>query len=436
MMKIIKTSEEIQEYLAGLKKRGSGSNEQIEQTVRDILADVAERGDAAVKEYTAKFDCENPVCYRVSEEMISDALTEADPRFVDAMLNSVENITKFHQKQKQNGYMVTDERGCILGQRVRGLDRVGLYVPGGTAALFSSVLMNAIPAKIAGVGEIVMVTPPQKDGTANKDILVAASLCGVDKIFLCGGAQAVAALAYGTDEIPKVSKIVGPGNIFVATAKKQLYGTVDIDMIAGPSEVLVLADGEANPVYAAADLMSQAEHDRLAGCVLVTTSEQLANEVIKEIERQSAYLSRKEIIDEALDKHGAIIICRDMDSACHIANEISPEHLEVLVKNPLEYIGRLENCGSLFLGEYAPEPLGDYYAGPNHVLPTSGTARFFSPLSVDSFIKKSSYIYYTRDALYSAKDDVMLMADREQLTAHANAVGVRFGEGKDSLKNL
>ncbi len=432
MIKIIKTGEEIREYLDGLKKRGSGSDEKTEQTVRSILADVAERKDEAVKEYTAKFDCSSPVCYRVTEEMINDALTEADPEFVDAMLNSIENITKFHERQKQNGYMMTDERGCILGQRVRGLDRVGLYVPCGTAALFSSVLMNAIPAKIAGVGEIIMVTPPQKDGSANKDILVAASLCGVDKIFLCGGAQAIAALAYGTDEIPKVSKIVGPGNIYVATAKKQLFGTVDIDMIAGPSEVLVLADENADPVYAAADLMSQAEHDRLAGCVLVTTSERLADEVVKEIERQSASLSRKEIIDEALARHGAIIVCRDMESACHIANEISPEHLEVLVKAPLEYIGRLTNCGSLFLGEYSPEPLGDYYAGPNHVLPTSGTARFFSPLSVDSFIKKYSYIYYTRDALYSAKDDIMLMANRESLTAHANAIGVRFDkDGKD-----
>ncbi len=432
MIKIIRTSDEIQDYLKALSRRGSGADEKVEQTVRNILADVAKNGDKAVQGYTARFDCERPVCYQVTEEMISDALTEADPKFVDAVLNSIENITKFHERQKQNGYMLTDERGCILGQRVRGLDRVGLYVPGGTAALFSSVLMNAIPAKIAGVGEIIMVTPPQKDGTANKDILAAASMCGVDKIFLCGGAQAIAALAYGTESIPKVSKIVGPGNIYVATAKKQLYGTVDIDMIAGPSEVLVLADETADPVYAAADLMSQAEHDRLAGCVLVTTSEQLAENVVKEIERQSKTLSRKEIIDEALDKNGAIIICRDMESACHIANEMSPEHLEVLVKSPLEYIGRLTNCGSLFLGAYSPEPLGDYYAGPNHVLPTSGTARFFSPLSVDSFIKKYSYIYYTKDALYSAKDDIMLMADRESLTAHANAIGVRFDGDKNN----
>ena len=273
--------------------------------------------------------------------------------------------------------------------------------------------MNAIPAKIAGVGEIIMVTPPMKDGTPNNDILVAAALCGVDKIFMCGGAQAIAALAFGTEEIPKVSKIVGPGNIFVATAKKLLYGTVDIDMIAGPSEILIVADDTANPKYAAADLMSQAEHDKLASSVLITTSRRVAEETVKEIERQAAELSRKDIINTSLDN-------------CGIANEIAPEHLEVLAENPLEYIGKLTNCGSLFLGEYAPEPLGDYYAGPNHVLPTSGTARFFSPLSVDSFIKKSSYIYYTRDSLYSAKEDIVRIAKREGLTAHANAVTVRF----------
>lgn len=426
MIKIIKANGAEKEFLADMKKRSGEVNLEVEKTVKAILADVAERGDEAVKEYTARFDCANVQYYRVPDEVIQDALTEADPEFVNSMLNCLENITKFHEKQKQNGYMMTDESGCILGQRVRGLDRVGLYVPGGTAAYPSSVLMNAIPAKIAGVREIVMVTPPLKDGTPNKDILVAAALCGVDKIFMCGGAQAVAALAYGTDEIPKVSKIVGPGNIFVATAKKLLYGTVDIDMIAGPSEILIVADEGANPKYVAADLMSQAEHDKLASSVLVTTSMKVAEETVKEIERQSAYLSRKEIIDISLDNYGAIIVCDDMDKACEIANEIAPEHLEVLVKNPLEYIGRLENCGSLFLGDYAPEPLGDYYAGPNHVLPTSGTARFFSPLSVDSFIKKSSYIYYTREKLFGAKDDIVLVAEREQLTAHANAIKVRF----------
>ena len=402
MIKTIKADGSEKEFLAGMKKRSSEVNAEVEKTVRAIIDDVAARGDEAVKEYTARFDCPDMQYYRVPDEVIQDALTNADPDFVNSMLNAQENITAFHTRQKQNGYMMTDESGCILGQRVRGLDRVGLYVPGGTAAYPSSVLMNAIPAKIAGVGEIIMVTPPMKDGTPNNDILVAAALCGVDKIFMCGGAQAVAALAFGTEEIPKVSKIVGPGNIFVATAKKLLYGTVDIDMIAGPSEILIVADDTANPKYAAADLMSQAEHDKLASSVLITTSQRVADETVKEIERQVA------------------------DQACEIANEIAPEHLEVLAANPLEYIGKLTNCGSLFLGEYAPEPLGDYYAGPNHVLPTSGTARFFSPLSVDSFIKKSSYIYYTREKLYGAKEDIVRIANRERLTAHANAIMVRF----------
>ncbi|MBD5081731.1 MAG: histidinol dehydrogenase [Ruminococcaceae bacterium] len=414
------------EFLKEVEKRSTETNEKIEKAVREIIADVRAKGDKAVKEYTAKFDCPNCEYYEVPQEVINDALTEADPDLVNALLNCVENITAFHQRQKQNGYMITGEDGTILGQRVRGLDRVGLYVPGGTAAYPSSVLMNAIPAKIAGVGEIIMVTPPLKDGTPNKDILLAASLCGVDRIFMCGGAQAVAALAYGTDEIPKVSKIVGPGNIFVATAKKILYGVVDIDMIAGPSEILVLADGTANPKYIAADLMSQAEHDKLASAILVTTSQKLADEVIIEIDRQSATLSRKEIIDHSLDNYGAIIIANDMMQACDIANRLAPEHLEVVAENPLEYIGKLDNVGSLFLGQYAPEPLGDYYAGPNHVLPTSGTARFFSPLSVDSFIKKSSYIYYTKEALNEAADDIILVAEREQLTAHANSIKVRI----------
>lgn len=426
MIKILKTKEEQDKFLSDMKKRSGEVNAEVEKTVKAIIADVESRGDKAVKEYTAKFDCPDMQYYRVPDEVINDALTEADPEFVSSMLNALENITAFHEKQKQNGYMVTDESGCILGQRVRGLDRVGLYVPGGTAAYPSSVLMNAVPAKIAGVGEIIMVTPPLKDGTPNKDILVAAALCGVDKIFMCGGAQAVAALAYGTEEIPKVSKIVGPGNIFVATAKKLLYGVVDIDMIAGPSEILIVADDTANPKYAAADLMSQAEHDKLAGSVLITTSLRVAEETAKEIERQKEMLSRKDIIDVSLDNCGAIILAENMQSACDLANLIAPEHLEVLCANPLEYIGKLVNCGSLFLGEYAPEPLGDYYAGPNHVLPTSGTARFFSPLSVDSFIKKSSYIYYTENKLREAKDDIMLIANREGLTAHANAIGVRF----------
>ena len=413
------------EFLKEVEKRSSETNKKVEETVGEIIADVKANGDEAVKRYTAKFDCPDCTYYEVPQEVINDTLTESDPKLVDALLNCVQNITDFHQRQKQNGYMITNEDGSILGQRVRGLDRVGLYVPGGTAAYPSSVLMNAIPAKIAGVKEIIMVTPPLKDGTPNKDILLAAALCGVDRIFMCGGAQAVAALAYGTEEIPKVSKIVGPGNIFVATAKKMLYGIVDIDMIAGPSEILVIADKTANPKYVAADLMSQAEHDKLASAILITTSEQVADDTIKEIERQSKELSRKEIIDYSLDNYGAVIIANDMMQACDIANRLAPEHLEVMAENPLEYIGKLDNVGSLFLGQYAPEPLGDYYAGPNHVLPTSGTARFFSPLSVDSFIKKSSYIYYTEQALNEAADDIILVAERERLTAHANSIRVR-----------
>ncbi len=431
MIKIIKANGEEKQFLAEVEKRAGEVNAQVEVTVKEILAKVKAEGDKAVKEYTAKFDCQNPQYYRVPDEAIQDALTEANeksPEFVNAMLNAVENITAFHTRQKREGFCVTEENGVIMGQRVRGLDKVGLYVPGGTAAYPSSVLMNAIPAKIAGVKEIIMVTPPLKDGSANKDILVAAALCGVDKIFLAGGAQAVAALAYGTEEIPRVSKIVGPGNIFVATAKKLVYGTVDIDMVAGPSEILVLADHTGNPKYLAADIMSQAEHDKLASAIMITTSMELAEKTKAEIERQSASLSRKDIISGSLKNYGGIIVCDDMDTAVEIANKIAPEHLEVVAENPLEYIGKLDNVGSLFLGQYSPEPLGDYYAGPNHVLPTSGTARFYSPLGVESFVKRSSYIYYTKDALLDAADDIILIAEREQLTAHANSIKVRKEE--------
>lgn len=428
MIRIIKANGDEKKFLAEVEKRAGEVNAEVEKTVKAILEDVKTNGDKAVKEYTAKFDCPNAQYYRVPDEAIQDALTEANeksPDFVNAMLNAVENITAFHTRQKREGFCVTEENGVIMGQRVRGLDKVGLYVPGGTAAYPSSVLMNAIPAKIAGVKEVIMVTPPLKDGTANKDILVAAALCGVDSIYLAGGAQAIAALAYGTEEIPRVSKIVGPGNIFVATAKKLVYGIVDIDMVAGPSEILVLADETANPKYLAADLMSQAEHDKLASAIMITTSMELAEKTQTEIERQSATLSRKGIIDESLNNYGGIIVCDDMDYAVEIANKIAPEHLEAVVENPLEYVGKLDNVGSLFLGPYSPEPLGDYYAGPNHVLPTSGTARFFSPLGVDSFVKRSSYIYYTKDALIDAADDIILIAEREQLTAHANSIKVR-----------
>ena len=418
------TAEE--EFFKQVEKRSGETDKKVTAVVSEIIENVKENGDSAVKAYTEKFDGKLPQYYEVPREVINDALTEADPAFTDALLNAIENISDFHNRQKSQSFVNPKENGVVLGQRVRGLERVGLYVPGGTAAYPSSVLMNAIPAKIAGVKEIIMVTPPLKDGTPNKDILVAAALCGVDRVFLSGGAQAIAALAYGTEEIPKVDKIVGPGNIFVATAKKLLYGTVDIDMIAGPSEILIVADDSAKPKFVAADLMSQAEHDRLASAILVTTSEKLADETISELERQMADLERKEIIAESLANYGAIIICGSRQRACEIANKLAPEHLEVLFENPMEYIGCLDNVGSLFLGDYAPEPLGDYYAGPNHVLPTSGTARFFSPLGVNSFEKRSSFIYYTEQALCEAKDDIVLVAEKEGLTAHANAIKVRF----------
>lgn len=414
------------EFFKQLEKRSGETNKKVTAVVNEIIETVREGGDNAVKAYTEKFDGKLPEYYEVPRDVINDALTEADQDFVDAMLNAVANITDFHQRQKSQSFINAKENGCILGQKVRGLNRVGLYVPGGTAAYPSSVLMNAVPAKIAGVKEIIMVTPPLKDGTPNKDILVAAALCGVDRVFMSGGAQAIAALAYGTEEIPKVDKIVGPGNIYVATAKKLLYGVVDIDMVAGPSEILVMADEKANPKFIAADLMSQAEHDKLASAILVTTSESIADRTIEEINRQVQSLSRKEIIESSLENYGAILICNTKDEACDLANRFAPEHLEVLFENPMEYLGRLDNAGSIFLGQYASEPLGDYYAGPNHVLPTSGTARFFSPLSVNSFEKRSSFTYYTEDALREAKDDIVLIAEKEGLTAHANAIKVRF----------
>ena len=322
--------------------------------------------------------------------------------------------------------MTTKESGVIMGQRIRGLKRVGIYVPGGTAAYPSSVLMNAVPAKIAGVQEIIMVTPPGKDGNPNPNIMAAAAVAGVDKVFLVGGAQAVAALAYGTQRIPKVDKIVGPGNIFVATAKKLLYGVVDIDMVAGPSEILIVADSTADAAFLAADLMSQAEHDMRASAILLTTSESLAKNTLREIDRQIKTLVRQEIIQKSFDDYGEIIVCDNLRQALDFANELAPEHLELCVAEPLKYIGMVDNAGSVFLGNWSPEPLGDYYAGPNHVLPTSGTARFFSHLSVDSFVKKSSFIYYTPEELKKAKDDIMLLAETEGLTAHANSIKVRF----------
>ncbi len=416
------------EFLKELEQRSGETDRRVTQVVSEIIETVKNGGDEAVKAYTKKFDGNLPDYYEVPREVINDALTEADPAFVNALLNAMENISNFHNRQKSQSFLDAQENGVILGQRVRGLERVGLYVPGGTAAYPSSVLMNAVPAKIAGVKKIIMVTPPCKDGTPNKDILVAAAICGVDRVFLSGGAQAIAALAYGTEEIPKVDKIVGPGNIYVATAKKLLYGVVDIDMIAGPSEILVMADSTADPKFVAADLMSQAEHDVLASSILVTTDPSLPERVEAEVIRQMEYLSRKDIIEKSLTNYAAILITDTVDRAVELANAIAPEHLEVLMENPLELVGRLDNAGSVFLGAYASEPLGDYYAGPNHVLPTSGTARFFSPLGVSSFIKRSSFIYYTKEALHDAKDDIIMIAEREGLTAHANAIKVRFEE--------
>lgn len=426
IQKIIANGTDEKNFLKEVEKRNGEKDKKVGEIVSEIIETVKNGGDKAVKDYTLKFDGKLPQYYEVPREVINDALTEADPEFVNALLNAQENITDFHNRQKEQGFINPLSNGVILGQRVRGLERVGLYVPGGTAAYPSSVLMNAIPAKIAGVKEIIMVTPPKKDGTPNKDILVAAAICGVDRIFMAGGAQAIAALAYGTEEIPKVDKIVGPGNIFVATAKKLLFGLVDIDMVAGPSEILVVADETADPKYLAADLMSQAEHDVLASAILITTSEEIADKTIAEIERQKEVLSRKAIIDQSLDNYGAVIIAKSVSDAIELANGLAPEHLEMQVDNPMQYLGQLDNVGSIFLGKYAPEPLGDYYAGPNHVLPTSGTARFFSPLSVNSFTKRSSFIYYTEQALMDAKDDIVCVAEREGLTAHANAIKVRF----------
>lgn len=427
MLSIVKTdSISEKKLIAQLKDRSGEVDRKVTAAVSDIIEQVRQNGDKAVEEYTRKFDGKVPDCIEISKEEIQDSLALCDTDFISGLKRAAKNIEDFHVRQKQQSWLTTEENGVIMGQRIRGLSRVGIYVPGGTAAYPSSVLMNAIPAKIAGVKEIIMVTPPAKNGKANPDILAAAAVAGVDRVFLVGGAQAVAALAYGTQSIPKVDKIVGPGNIYVATAKRLLYGVVDIDMVAGPSEILIVADDTANPKYLAADMMSQAEHDVLASSILLTTSEQVAVNTIAEIEKQMQELSRQDIIERSLNDYGAVIVCRDMNEAVAFANELAPEHLEIAARNPMEYIGQIDNAGSVFLGEYSPEPLGDYFAGPNHVLPTSGTARFFSPLSVDSFVKKSSFIYYTQSALKDAKDDIIKLAETEGLTAHANSIKVRF----------
>lgn len=409
-----------------LKKRSGETDPKIVEIVTSILKGVKEGGDEAVREYTSRFDGSVPKKIVIEKDELQSYLDVADEEFIGAITRAKENIYRFHQKQAQQSWLTTEENGVIMGQRIRGLNKVGIYVPGGTAAYPSSVLMNAVPAKIAGVKEIVMVTPPGSEGNPNPYIMAAAAIAGVDRVFLCGGAQAVAALAYGTEKIPKVDKIVGPGNIFVATAKRLLYGVVDIDMVAGPSEILIVADKSAKPSFLAADLMSQAEHDKMASAILLTTSETVARATVKEIERQIKYLERQEIIERSLEDYGEIIVCENIEQAIKFANELAPEHLEMCVEEPLKYIGMIDNAGSVFFGNWSPEPLGDYYAGPNHVLPTSGTARFFSPLSVDSFIKKSSFIYYTQKELEKAKDDIINLAETEGLTAHANSIKVRF----------
>lgn len=410
-----------------LAARSGEVDRRITAAVTAILEAVRRDGDAAVEAYTRQFDgAEGPI-RRIEKEELADLAAACDKRVYAALERAAANIADFHRRQVQQSWLTAKEDGTILGQRIRGLARVGVYVPGGTAAYPSSVLMNAIPARIAGVKEIVMVTPPPKEGGFNAAVMAAAYIAGVDVVYLCGGAQAVAALAYGTASIPKVDKIVGPGNIYVATAKRLVYGQVDIDMIAGPSEILVLADETAEPAWLAADLLSQAEHDRLASAILLTPSEAIAAQTVAELEKQAAALPRADIVHESLQNFGAVIVCRDMDEAVDFANRLAPEHLEVMCAEPMQYLGRLDNAGSVFLGKYAPEPLGDYYAGPNHVLPTSGTARFFSPLSVDSFIKKSSFICYDRAALEAAREDITAIARAEGLEAHARSIDVRFG---------
>ena len=400
----------------------------VEDVVSDIIANVREKGDEALRDYCQRFDYVTLSDFLVTPEELETALQKVEPEFIDILEEAAKNIRAFHEKQLRQSFIMTEKPGVVLGQRVIPLERVGLYVPGGTAAYPSTVLMDAIPAQIAGVSEIVMVTPPSKEGSVNPYILAAAHVAGVGRIFKVGGAQAVAALAYGTESIPRVDKIVGPGNAFVAEAKKQVFGQVNIDMIAGPSEVLVLADGASDPRYVAADLLSQAEHDKNASAVLVTDSMALAEAVQKEIELQLAKLKREEIARTSIENNGKIIVCRDLMEGVDTANRIAPEHLEICVDQPFDYLGRIKNAGSVFLGRYNPEPLGDYFAGPNHTLPTSGTARFYSPLSVDDFVKKMQYSYYTREALEKDYDKVSFFANKEGLTAHARAVDIRFGK--------
>lgn len=428
-MRIIKLNEQSRaNILADLLKRDPNNYSAYEDTVQAIVDDVRARGDEALFEYTKKFDgaelsADN---IRVTQAEIQEALSQVDPNLLAVMKKSMKNIREYHKKQKQYSWFDSKPNGTILGQKVTALSSVGVYVPGGKAAYPSSVLMNIIPAEVAGVEKIVMVTPPGKDGKVNPVTLIAAHLAGATEVYKVGGAQAIAALAFGTKSIPRVNKIVGPGNIFVALAKKAVYGHVSIDSIAGPSEILVLADETANPRFVAADLLSQAEHDELASAILVTTSMELAEKVSAEAEAFVQNLSRKAILEKSLENYGYILVADSMEDAIETANAIASEHLEIVTKNPFEVMTKIQNAGAIFMGEYSSEPLGDYFAGPNHVLPTNGTAKFFSPLGVDDFIKKSSIIYYSREALEAVHTDIESFAEAEHLTAHANSVRVRF----------
>ena len=416
--------------LEDLLKRSPNNYGQYEASVKEILDKVKEEKDAAVFAYTAKFDGAELTAdtIEVTDAEIEEAYAQVDDTLLTVIRKAKDNIESYHAKQRQNSWFDSKPDGTILGQKITPLHRVGVYVPGGKAVYPSSVLMNVMPAKVAGVDEIIMVTPPGKNGKVSPNTLVAAKEAGVDKIYKVGGAQAIAALAYGTESIPKVDKIVGPGNIYVALAKKAVYGHVSIDSIAGPSEILVLADETANPRYVAADLLSQAEHDELASAILVTTSEKLAHEVSDQVDGFLKELSRAEIISKSLDNYGYILLADTMEDVIDVANEIASEHLEIQTKNPFEVMTKIRNAGAIFIGEYASEPLGDYFAGPNHILPTNGTAKFFSPLSVDDFIKKSSIISYSREALQKVHKDIESFAKAEQLTAHANSIHVRFEE--------
>ncbi|MBQ7096801.1 MAG: histidinol dehydrogenase [Clostridia bacterium] len=400
----------------------------VEAIVADIIENVKTKGDKALFEYCERFDKAKLSSLEVTKEEIDEAVKAVEPKFLEVLELAAKNIRKFHEKQVRNGFIINDESGIVTGQKVIPVDRAGLYVPGGTAAYPSTVLMDSIPAKIAGVKEVVIVTPPNSEGKINPVILAAASIAGVDRIFKVGGAQAVAALAYGTESVPKVDKIVGPGNAFVAEAKKQVYGKVSIDMIAGPSEILVVADGKSNPKFVAADLLSQAEHDTLASAVLVTDSMELAVAVQNELEAQIPMLERAEIARKSIDANGKIIVADTLDAAIEISNEIAPEHLELCVDNPFDYLDAIRHAGSIFMGRNCPEALGDYLAGANHTLPTSGTAKFSSPLSVDDFVKKTQYTYYTYDALKKVANDVSFFAQKEGLTAHAKSATIRIEE--------